>query len=184
MHLVNKHKLICLFFLWVISSSSCKLIQFTEEDLVGVWVEDCGQTIDENECACFEFFRDRKFSAFNYQEEYFILHGFPPGQRIDNSGEWVLIQPADPFKYREIQLTFDPNPTSRFEYGYQSALYFPALTRNPNLFSDIDNLGEGILLNKSDQDQCKNDLGYFTKGSFVVNVATKNTDAEELDTVE
>lgn len=158
MHLVNKRSFIHLIFLGVIILSACKIIQFTEEDLIGVWVEDCGQTIDENECACFEFFRDGNFSAFNYQEEYFILRGFLPGQRIDNSGKWVLIQPADPLKYREIQLIFDPNPISRFEYGYQSALYFPALTRHPKLYSDIDNVGEGILLNKSDRDQCFDNL--------------------------
>lgn len=91
-------------------------------DITGLWVErsDSPSRNGTSSCATIEFTSDGRFQASDLPEVYFILGGLPPTPRVQAEGDWELDLLDD---NPQINLTFDPNPGSRYEWGYTSQLH-------------------------------------------------------------
>jgi len=111
----------------------------SEADITGLWVEreDSPSRNGVATCATFEFTSDGRFQANDLPEVYFILGGLPPTPRVSASGSWELDLSGD---NPQVDLTFDPNPGSRYKWGYTSQL-------------KIMNSGSGYLLYQWDRDE-------------------------------
>lgn len=135
--------------LWI-SLTACSPQKPIPDDIIGTWIEDRGVTCadDPATCACFEFFADGYFEAYNVPSEYFTFAGSVISYV---SGTWKLdTSSQDPFAYQWVNLEFDE---SKEESAFDSSFYVPMDWQKCVMFAgDPD---EPILFVKEDEVECE-----------------------------
>ena len=98
--------LLCLSFVGLEACNLFSTARVTQEDIIGMWVEErCATSATESAaCGYFEFFPDGRFEARDIPTEGFSIrhYGF---SRASASGSWELgTPPQDPLDYQLVNL--------------------------------------------------------------------------------
>lgn len=116
------------FFILVLLSivSGCTSARyFTEDTVIGVWVESDSRNLKFplDQPPCFEFEENGEFWAYGYPEEILMEGGNPVTQPLNGYGRWSFESDDDPLGEIEIRLQFNPNSGSKFTMGFESSLF-------------------------------------------------------------
>ena len=142
---ISIYGFICLLLL--ILSACINFQKMTNNNIVGVWIED--KKTCQNNCSVIEFYSDGHFKGINFPSEYFgYVQSFTDRSRFDASGTWTLINPKDPLGYYEVDFDFPyPSTTPGILSGYHSTVYIDQ-SEKKQMFCSLEDNGNNVTYTK------------------------------------